>query len=1615
MIKTLSQSVYEVTDISRGRFEKILDNKKTREKEERKREVGGINTEAFIHNNELTSLLFENYDDVSSHKIFQRKSRKKKSILEENLIHSLGLQVLLEDKATWGSADPEGGEMTAKDISETHADVIKLIKSSDTSKFQNYVSDEYQAFTDFLDDSAKGTAEAREQFYELQEKYPEVFQRWQLINNANQTAYEAQTIGANGKILLTDYSDVVYSNGMPIDQTEITPYESFRNLEYRAQYIWAKEQGMPLETSGDRVTFAKWWQENMPDNSAAYTRDDVSAEIKQLSQDLLSASGSSYDDINIADGMSLEHNTLTSKIIDFYNDLDNTGYAEKLASQLPSEVEQAEFVQRVLSGEIDPGSVTDEFLKLCPEGIEEFIEKNSEDISFNLNPDSDSILSSGSEAAETAQGAAEATEAAEATKTVQSVVKAEVESVTGEKIEVSTEEAAEIQAATSSSEKIEKIKALGGDEVEITQSQAEEIGTSIENMSMPETAPDPETLMSVAPSSDPLSVEEVQNIVGGSLLPNNTNQDVILGMFRHDGKTTIVYQSNGSRGFTEMTVDGNNKVTSFRAVGGEDGATHLAKTLKGAESVDITTDEAKAELMQAKFILREPPGEEMRIVTYEPKVSVPNTAKTYNLDDMPVDQGVPIPKTSPGTQTLEFDTDTSSAPAESEDPFDKFQDRDIWSPKGGAEAKAAALEKVQGFNPRVLSPTDARQYSKITCNPENEGLTLDTDEGGMCIGTEPADGDPAIVKIFRGGGGVEPLPPEIDPGGGIEPPPGGGTGPQPFEDTLDTIFKGKDGTEIPYRAGEGPIKRFDGVEDQLRKDVFSPKDGPEVPYRFGKGVRGGGTYGETGELDLKLLSNKLVFYGLGSRVLKGFLTSSIEERTVVPLIRGIDWARVVKASLCGSIASYFVKNKAQLLERGVKVVGDLPPEIRALERETAEDFGADPKTSGAIGILSKFAAKRLSKDKGGKEITAEDVEKYLEDDMRRMIYTYHKAFETDTFLRIVRNKDANLEKRKAKEARGNVQRKTAVGLAGMGIGFAGTALTMSGVGAAIGIPLMAMSGALYSNRTATYTEDLMINGDENEVELQRQISKVTADDTKKLVQVIVDIAREAKGIEESMRKRENLLHENSLISLLFEADLDFKDTDSVGFPVNKVIAALEAKSLFCYDGNIRPGTSEFEAAESYIISKVSRAIENLCDVKIKGLEKYNKPQNVQMAARASVDNSAQVGEPAIPSVARATQGVGAPSLNQPMNGPQFMNTMNMSGGPFMQMFYGMMMYNMMKQSGGNQSDFMQFMKGLNGGNMTSEEVAASFAKVVDSAPEDARTIMTSDNKTRTLSGDDFAKAFKEATVFASDSKPAISARDLKLIHVRIKKSIKTLLVENSKMLGVFEFNSSGGESILQPNEFARIAGNNYFKLSKGATKAKPKAIKNAIKKMLIGNSAQSIIKFSDAALNELESVKSETDDTKKEKLKTLVSQNFFNLVLNAYCDSLVNSVLKLKKDLSVQKIPDMTGTLPNDGSIVNIKALRSLQTSLSDSDKDKFKVIKNEVDSRFKKENFAKLKLEALRQNKNIIAEKTSKEKYLLGNLSNLLFEEKTINNKPRVKSIEDINLRQEWLKIWDI
>jgi hypothetical protein len=45
---------------------------------------------------------------------------------------------------------------------------------------------------------------------------------------------------------------------------------------------------------------------------------------------------------------------------------------------------------------------------------------------------------------------------------------------------------------------------------------------------------------------------------------------------------------------------------------------------------------------------------------------------------------------------------------------------------------------------------------------------------------------------------------------------------------------------------------------------------------------------------------------------------------------------------------------------------------------------------------------------------------------------------------------------------------------------------------------------------------------------------------------------------------------------------------------------------------------------------------------------------------------------------------------------------------------------------------------------------------------------------------------------------------------------------------------------------------------------------------------------------------------------------------------------------------------------------------------------------------------------------------YLLGKLSSLLFEEKIEANVPKkkkvkTKNIDEVNLRQEWLKLWDI
>ena len=1592
MIEIISAAMSEVTAIPKNQIVKIIFNDETREKEQRERKLQGLD-ETLIHKSDLAELLFEDYTPAIEHKVFRRKKHK----VNENLVHSLGLGFLLNEDLqkfeVYGTAKQDA---TSFDI---HNDTVfkEFTRTISSEKPESFDSDKMSRF---VSRCASGDADTREQFYELQDKHPTFFKMYKdyLVHSQNNevTQYMVNPetpVGLQDKILLADYDYTNNNDAVPeflnasgeFDAEDIsllpvdhmTPYESYQNVLYKSQFVLAKQQGFDLTDKKDLSKFASWWEDNnVGEKVLEGEYDNVSDMFIDRINTSLPSDSNFYDMIE----MQGAENSLYTKIIDgqglIESDIENGDLELEGDVILPPKEMISQFVADVSDGKIDPNNIQEKLLELYPSELHTHIKEFGffdKDTLFDMydenkvtNPLANVEYSGGgsTEADGGMSTEASAEESAEA-------ISSEVEKVTGSSVKVSSEEAESIMSSETEAEKVEKIQSLGGDEVEISEEDASAIMSSVEKattsgeelMSLPQDGGDvdPSELMSVP--SEPLDAQGVKNLVANGLMPNGTGKDFIIGAFEKGDIKTVIYQSNGSRGFTEMSFDSKGKVMSFRGISGEEGAEHLDKVLKGATALDTNSEDVQESIMAAKYIATSTPGSTgIKVQLLEPKASVPVAAKEIDFENMPNGEFKDLPQDSASTKTITFDQspDDIEKAAETKQALANLV-ADPWSPKpiGGNSAgvkSSAALEKVQGFRPKFFSNEDLHQYARISCEPKNiDFKATSTEEGGMCI-----------------------------------------------EQDYDKVVGGVTAPKVPVPpVPEGP-----------------PSPGTEKIVQNARVEQPGSFLGADNSFNIKTLGSNMAQGAMMTRLFRGFITSEVEPRTVVPLIRGIDWARLIKTQISGGVISYLVRNRDKLKENGVKLVGELPAEVREMERQTSEDFGEDPAMKGAISILSKSAAKRLKNEKGG-EVTEKDVEKYLASDVRKLIFSYHKAFSTETFERIRTNKDSNLIVNKTKEARGTVNRKTAVGL----LGIIGGGLTATGVGAALGLPLMALGGVCYSNRTATYNEDMMISGDENEIELNRQIEKLTKEDVKALIEVIIDISKESKGIQESRVKIEKLLYESSLASLLFESDFDMRPVDSVELGVDKVINALSAKSLLCYNGDLTPGSDEFKAAESYVVTIVCRAIQNLCGIKIKGLENYNKPQNIQRAARAQVAADVPVNKPAIENVSNMVQGCGAPGMQQPMNSSQFMNTMNNSGGPMMQMFYGMMMYNMMKQGGGNMQEFQSFMKGLDSGKVTTEQAAEKFGEVVDSAPKEVRTVQSSDGKQTVVTKDKFVEAFKKAANLQAQNRPSITPRGLKILHKRLKETLNATFIVKNEMKKIYRLNDSISASTILNSDvkFAEWAGANYFNLTENAGKAKNKGMKLAVQNIVFGTRSSLLVlneKSVEKEFNFFERIK-KAPDLKQEipnnsgvrwsQVQSLFNKHFKDITA-VYCNTLASSIYSSQS--KVFKAPQI-------GVGTAFGSKQALMTQLSNTERDTLNNISKAVEQSSKIENFNKIKLERLDRSKDMIVENVDKN-YLLGSLSSLLFEERVVersSNKRDVKSkvLEEVDLRNEWLKLWDI
>jgi hypothetical protein len=730
---------------------------------------------------------------------------------------------------------------------------------------------------------------------------------------------------------------------------------------------------------------------------------------------------------------------------------------------------------------------------------------------------------------------------------------------------------------------------------------------------------------------------------------------------------------------------------------------------------------------------------------------------------------------------------------------------------------------------------------------------------------------------------------------------------------------------------------------------------------------------------------------------------------------------------------------------------DQEAEDEEAEDEEAEDEEAEDEEAEELTVLSKSAAKRLQKkltkemsdNKAAKiKITEQDVANALKKDLSKMVYSYHKAYNTDTFQRIENNVNDNFSKSKRKEAKGVVDRKTGIGLA---IGLGGALLSLTGLGSAIGIPLMIVGGGVYSNRAGTFEDDQLVGGDERESELDSQIKKLTKEDVETLTEIIIDISKETKGIDESSlldgdliaEAFNDLIHKNKLSYILFNEE-DKTKTANVGYPVSKVKDYLQGRSVMCYDGTLTPGSKVFEKAEAFTLSSICSLLRSMCGITISGLESYMEPAAVaakaETYANASVNAKAPVGTPAMSSLAAISADAPAPQMNQPINPTQFAAMINKSGGNNAKTFTRFMMYHMLLQQTGGNSDralkqLEDFLQAMGEGKVTTEEAIDTISSMVDSAPESVKTTVSQDvdgsDTTTTTTTESFAEALEDAVKEMNDKLPNVRKSDVIEIFKNLLKINK--IASHDKLNRFNLLLTDRGKEIFPSkidDKSLEAFGKHHLSGRINIVKDAEISEYNAEQAFDIALSIDKIFFTSlDKKFNPEKNIIEMNQKNKKEILAKFTTNNVDISYVEAYLEAcvfycfiskVINNVtgsnhLNVKLDFEAwANEEDWIKGRPAAAS--DLELMNSFGPELVKIAGDK--IVGDLEESRITRKPVIDNRVR--RKRKEFV-----KEDYLMGDLSSLLFNESVSIEGKKKKEVKlsnsNINLSKEWLKIWDI
>ena len=687
-------------------------------------------------------------------------------------------------------------------------------------------------------------------------------------------------------------------------------------------------------------------------------------------------------------------------------------------------------------------------------------------------------------------------------------------------------------------------------------------------------------------------------------------------------------------------------------------------------------------------------------------------------------------------------------------------------------------------------------------------------------------------------------------------------------------------------------------------------------------------------------------------------------------LNSIAWHEIPAKMILVSILNTLNGLKNELSERGITISGDLPDDVLSNfsgsgRRANIEKSPVKQKSE----ILSKsmWGSPDLSGIKKNK-VNDKKIKDIVEKSLLQSIIVYNKKYNKEKIEDIKKRAELGAD---VSARRSAVNKGKGWGLGGVALGIASAALLASNpVGWAIA-GVSAYGGIKAYNKAEEGVDQIYASEGEADAKVDAQLNKMAAKEASELADVLIALTKEIKNIEESLGiKNKNLINHSyvhnkfNLVSLINE-DLSGSQSANNTIDVGKVLRRMQTAGIMAFNGDLDEGTPQYKRAVNHTITTVCNIMERFFGIEVTGANKYLATDFNEAVAESVVDKEAPAGEPASKEIAQANDGSSPPSMDSKGNMNDMMQLANMSGGNMMMMFMMMMMSG---QRGGG-FDMMQLMQQLNGGKITIGDAASRISE------EEGM--------------EGFADAIEKALEEANGSKTRIGKSSLKTLYKRINANLISNLSE-------FDINK----------EFRK------------------------------GDKVDAV-KFVNLVKRRFAIVESEAADPNSEDVVVEMIEIFDNLF------PITNPAIRLDLATSTVILKGKTGnTASRTGCIYGAYYLKLIGdprntfiTDISEINTDSI-VLKSNTFSltNLTTHNISpdtSAFLEKIRDffKKSLVKEGTVnrkvkdnylfKENFYNQKLSGLLFEEKLYENSVRRKrkpvQNKEVNLRQEWLKIWDI